>query len=61
MTLGEGRRAAVVGAGLAGLWTALRLARRGYEVTVYERDHPGYGASSRAAGIISLQLPVPLL
>lgn len=57
----SGRRAAVVGAGLAGLWTALRLARRGYEVTVYEMEFPGYGASSRAAGIISLQLPRALL
>ncbi len=57
----RGRRAAVVGAGLAGLWTALRLARRGYQVTVYEMEFPGFGASSRAAGIVSLQLPVSLL
>jgi Glycine/D-amino acid oxidases (deaminating) len=59
--LSSGRRVAVIGAGLAGLWTAYHLARRGYEVTVYEKEYPGYGASSRAAGILSLQLPVPLL
>jgi Glycine/D-amino acid oxidases (deaminating) len=59
--LSSGRRVAVIGAGLAGLWTAYHLAQRGYEVTVYEKEYPGYGASSRAAGILSLQLPVPLL
>ncbi|PVU74108.1 hypothetical protein DDW07_00395, partial [Acidilobus sp. SCGC AC-742_E15] len=59
--MSSGRRVAVIGAGLAGLWTAYHLARRGYEVTVYEKEYPGYGASSRAAGILSLQLPVPLL
>jgi phytoene dehydrogenase-like protein len=29
----------IVGAGMAGLTAALRLAERGYEVTVFERDN----------------------
>src|SRR5687768_9110914 len=32
-------RVVVVGAGVAGLGTALALGRRGHEVTVLERDH----------------------
>ncbi len=53
--------AAVVGGGLAGLWVSYELLRRGYRVTLYESHEIGYGASSRAAGIISLQLPRSLL
>ena len=33
----EGRRVAVIGAGVAGLATAALLARDGYEVDVFER------------------------
>lgn len=54
-------KAAVVGGGLSGLWISYELARRGYDVTLYEANAVGYGASSRAAGIISLQLPKSLL
>ncbi len=55
------RRAYVIGAGLAGLWTAWNLAQEGHEVIIYEAHEPGYGASSRAVGIVSLQLPLKLL
>ena len=51
----------MVGAGLAGAWLAYVLRRRGYDVTVYEAREPGYGASSRAAGIVSFQLPPSML
>ena len=51
----------MVGAGLAGAWLAYVLRRRGYDVTVYEAHEPGYGASSRAAGIVSFQLPPSML
>jgi glycine/D-amino acid oxidase-like deaminating enzyme len=54
-------KAAVVGGGLSGLWISYELVRRGYDVTLYEANSVGYGASSRAAGIISLQLPKSLL
>lgn len=37
----RGRRAAVFGAGVAGLTAAHELADRGFDVTVYERDHIG--------------------
>ena len=40
----------VVGAGIAGLSTALHLAKRGYSVAVLEARHVGYGASGRSGG-----------
>jgi glycine/D-amino acid oxidase-like deaminating enzyme len=60
-TLHRRGKAAVIGGGLSGLWLSYELARRGYSVTLYEANSIGYGASSRAAGIISLQLPAFLL
>lgn len=44
---------AIVGAGYAGLSTALHLARGGRSVQVFDRDRPGEGASSRNGGITS--------
>lgn len=44
---------AVVGGGLGGMATALRLAERGADVVLLESEFCGYGASSRNAGQIS--------
>ncbi|MCO4893155.1 FAD-binding oxidoreductase [Cupriavidus sp. WGtm5] len=52
----EGEAAAdviVVGAGFAGLSTALELAARGAKVIVLERDFAGFGASGRNAGYLA--------
>jgi glycine oxidase len=43
----------VVGGGVAGLACAWRVARRGLRVRVLERDQPGTGASSVAAGMLA--------
>lgn len=40
----------VVGGGIAGLSTALHLAKRGYKVAVLEARFVGYGASGRSGG-----------
>lgn len=44
---------AIVGAGVVGCTIALRLARQGAGVTVFERGRPGAEASSAAAGILA--------
>lgn len=44
---------AIVGAGYAGLSAAITLARAGRSVAVFDRQHPGEGASSRNGGITS--------
>ncbi len=43
---------AIVGAGFAGLSAALELQRSGVEVTLIEKEWPGYGACSRNLGLV---------
>ncbi len=43
----------IIGGGLAGLTTALELAREGIKVTVLESESIGFGASGRNGGIVS--------
>lgn len=42
----------VIGGGVAGLSTAMQLARRGRSVTVLERERIGNGSTGRAAGLL---------
>src|SRR5579883_1592056 len=44
---------AIVGAGYAGLSTAIELADNGVGVTVIEANEPGFGASTRSGGGVS--------
>lgn len=46
--------AAVVGAGFAGLAAALRLADNGLDVVVLDAHYPGWGASGRNGGLVSV-------
>jgi len=48
---GTGQEIAVVGAGAVGSTAAYELARRGADVTVYERGEIAAGSSGRAAGV----------
>src|SRR5918912_1346473 len=43
----------IVGAGYTGLGAAIRLARAGRSVQLFDRQHPGEGASTRNGGITS--------
>lgn len=51
---------AVVGAGVVGLCTALQAQRKGYRVTLIDRDAPGQGASFGNAGYLATELIEPL-
>ena len=51
---------AVVGAGVVGLCTALQAQRKGYRVTLIDRDAPGQGASFGNAGYLSFDSLMPL-
>ena len=44
---------AIVGAGVIGLSSAFELARRGRSVVMLEREQPGFGASTVAAGMLT--------
>lgn len=43
----------VIGGGVVGLGIAWQLALKGVEVVVFEREHPGCGASGAAAGMLA--------
>ncbi len=43
---------AVIGAGYAGLATAMELAKLGIQATVLDAAEPGYGASTRSGGLV---------
>lgn len=47
---------AVIGSGYTGLSASLTLARAGRETVVFEKDVPGYGASSRNLGYVGKTL-----
>lgn len=51
---------AVVGAGVLGLCTAILAQRRGLQVTLYDRQPPGLGASYGNAGYLACELIDPL-
>jgi glycine/D-amino acid oxidase-like deaminating enzyme len=57
---GSPRKVAVVGAGMVGLATAWFLQEAGVQVTVYERDQIGAGASWGNAGWLTPGLTAPL-
>jgi glycine oxidase len=46
-------RVAVIGGGIIGLGVGWQLARRGHDVTIFERDDAGRGASWVAAGMLA--------
>ncbi len=62
LTLETDTNICIVGAGLAGLWIARELVRRGYDVVVLEAGRIAHGASGRNGGFCSAgfaqELPV---
>ena len=46
-------RVAIIGAGIQGVCTALFLQKKGYNVTLFDRDEPGNAASYGNAGHFS--------
>lgn len=50
------RTTVIIGAGIAGLSTALELARLGHEdITIIDQFGPGFGSSSKSAGVVETQ------
>jgi glycine oxidase len=49
----------VVGGGIIGLTSALRLQSEGFQVTVVERDEPAHGTSAGAGGVLAPLLDRP--
>ncbi len=47
---------AIIGSGITGLTAAIDLARGGRQVTVFEAEEPGHGASTRNAGYVGRTL-----
>ncbi len=60
VTLDQGRRVLVLGGGIVGACCAYTLARRGFDVTLIEKDEPGRAASFGNAGSIGLASVPPL-
>ena len=54
------RTVAVIGAGIIGTVAACFLRREGHEVTLYDRDAPGSGASFGNSGVISPAAVMPV-
>lgn len=54
----SGDRVAIIGGGVTGALCAVRLAERGFRVTVLEKAHVGNGSSSRSAAGIRAQWSV---
>jgi len=50
----------IIGAGIQGVCTALFLQKKGYQVTLFDRDQPGNSASYGNAGHFSPYASVPL-
>ena len=47
------KKISVLGTGIVGLCSGYHLLKKGYEVTFYDRDEPGSGASYGNAGSFS--------
>ena len=54
------RSVAVIGAGIVGTVAACFLRREGHEVTLYDRDAPGSGASFGNSGVLSPAAVMPV-
>ena len=54
------KKIAVIGAGIQGVCNALFLQKKGFEVTLFDRDEPGNAASYGNAGHFSPYASVPL-
>lgn len=54
------RKAIVVGAGIVGICTGIELQRRGWAVTLVDRQEPGHGCSFGNAGILAAHAVVPI-